>query len=119
MSVERYLMILKTARVHEDDRVWFGRWFRRYAVFLEQSETSTLAVSLDSVKQFCRKLLGRQVPAWQRQQAVRAIECYRSEVLLSAEPDLLEIRQVLARLAERERMSLSAASNWNNSGLRN
>lgn len=110
MSVERCLLVLKTARVHEDDRVWFGRWLRRYAVFLQQNETSTLAVSQDSVKQFCRKLLSSQVPAWQRLQAVRAIEFYRSEVLISADPDLLQIRQVLARLAERERVSRSAAA---------
>ena len=60
MSVERFLVVLKTARIHEDDRVWFGRWLRRYAVFLHQPETASLTLSPDSVKQFCHTLLARQ-----------------------------------------------------------
>ena len=107
MSVERFLVVLKTARIHEDDRVWFGRWLRRYAVFLHQPETASLTLSPDSVKQFCRTLLGRQVPAWQRLQAVRAIELYRSEVLGTSDPDLLEIRQILGRKAESERVAVT------------
>ena len=96
MSVERFLVVLKTARIHEDDRVWFGRWLRRFAVFLHQPETKSLALSQDSVKRFCHTLLARQVPAWQRLQAVRAIELYRSEV-----------------------QSMWAAKNWRSSGLLN
>lgn len=103
MSVERYAVVLQSARIHEDDRVWFGRWLRRYAVFLRQPEDAVLTVTQDQVKQFCRTLLAREVPAWQRLQGVRAIEFYRSEVLKSAKPDLLEIKQILGRLAEKER----------------
>ena len=84
MSAERFQVVLKLAKIHEDDRVWFGRWLRRYAVFLRQSECATLLVSQNSVKQFCRTLLARAVPAWQRLQAVRAIELYRHQVLQTA-----------------------------------
>ena len=107
MSVERFLVVLKVARIHEDDRVWFGRWLRRYAVFLRQPETASLTISQEGVKQFCRTLLARQVPAWQRLQAVRAIELYRSDVLRTGDPDLLEIRQILGRQAERERVAVT------------
>jgi len=100
MSIDRFQVVLKLANIHEDDRVWFGRWLRRYAVFLRQSATALLPVSQNGVKQFCRTLLAREVPAWQRLQAVRAIEFYRNEVLNSAEPDLLEIRQILSRTAD-------------------
>ncbi len=110
MSVARFQVVLKLANIHEDDRVWFGRWLRRYAVFLRQSETVSLHVSQNSVKQFCRTLLAREVPAWQRLQAVRAIEFYRNEVLQTAEPDLLEIRQILSRTADGERHSVHAVS---------
>jgi len=58
ISVERFQVVLKLDNIHEDDRVWFGRWLRRYAVFLRQSENVTLLVSQKSVKQFCRTLLG-------------------------------------------------------------
>jgi len=108
MSVERFQVVLKLANIHEDDRVWFGRWLRRYAVFLRQPESVTLLVSQNSVKQFCRTLLAREVPAWQRLQAVRAIEFYRNQVLETAEPDLLEIRRILGRIAEGERQAINS-----------
>ena len=110
MSVERFLVVLKLARIHEDDGVWFGRWLRRYAVFLRQPDSVPLLVSQASVKQFCRTLLAREIPAWQRLQAVRAIEFYRNQVLETAEPDLLEIRQILGRLADGERISVNSAA---------
>ena len=81
MSVERFEIVLKLAKIEDNDRVWFGRWLRRYAVFLRQLESVALLVSQTSVKQFCRTLLAREVPAWQRLQAVRAIEFYRNRVL--------------------------------------
>ena len=96
MSVERFQIVLKLASLGNDDKVWFGRWLRRYAVFLRQPENLPLLVSQQLVKQFCRTLLAREVPAWQRLQAVRAIGFYRNEVLATAEPDLLEIRQIPA-----------------------
>ena len=108
MSVDRFQVVLKLARIHEDDRIWFGRWLRRYAVFLRQPESVPLQVSQAGVKQFCRTLLAREVPAWQRFQAVRAIEFYRNQVLETAEPDLLEIRQTLGQSAASERHSVDS-----------
>ena len=110
MSVERFQVVLKLASLEESDKVWFGRWLRRYAVFLRQPEHASLLISQNSVKQFCRTLLAREVPTWQRLQAVRAIEFYRNEVLHSADPDLLEIRQILARTADGERHSIHTVS---------
>ena len=110
MSIERFQVVLKLANIEESDRVWFGRWLRRYAVFLRQSETEFLQISQSGVKQFCRTLLASAVPAWQRLQAVRAIEFYRNEVLATAEPDLLEIRQILSRTADGERHSVNVVT---------
>jgi integron integrase len=110
MSVERFQVGLKLANIEDKDKVWFGRWLRRYAVFLRQPETELLQISQSGVKQFCRTLLARAVPAWQRLQAVRAIEFYRNEVLATAEPDLLEIRQILSRTADGERHAVSVVS---------
>ena len=97
MSVERFLVVLKLARIHEDDGVWFGRWLRRYAVFLRQPDSVPLLVSQASVKQFCRTLLAREVPAWQRLQAVRAIEFYRNQVLETAGTSLVGAIQIMRR----------------------
>lgn len=94
MSLQRFEIVLILARIEDKDRIWFVRWLRRYAVFLRQTET----VLLDSVKQFCRTLSASKIPVWQRLPAVRAIEFYRNQVLESAEPDLLEIRQILGAL---------------------
>ena len=110
MSAHRFEVVLKLAKIDDNDRVWFGRWLRRYAVFLRQPENVSLLVSQDSVKQFCRMLLAGKTPAWQRLQAVRAIEFYRNQVLETAEPDLLEIRQILGRTADGERHSVQALS---------
>jgi hypothetical protein len=110
MSVERFQVVLKLASLEDNDKVWFGRWLRRYAVFLRQPENLPLVVSQEHVKQFCRTLLAGEVPAWQRLQAVRAIEFYRNEVLATAEPDLLEIRQILGRTADGERHAVKTLS---------
>jgi len=110
MCVQRFEVVLKLAKIGDNDRIWFGRWLRRYAVFLRQPETISLLVALDSVKQFCRTLLASKIPAWQRLQAVRAIEFYRNQVLETAEPDLLEVRQILGRIAESERHNVDELS---------
>ena len=88
MSVERFQIVLKLASLGNDDKVWFRRWLRRYAVFLRQPENLPLLVSQERVKPFCCTLLAREVPAWQRLQAVRA----KAGFLVFSESDLkLEI----------------------------
>jgi hypothetical protein len=103
MSVEKFLGTIASARIHENDAEWFPRWIRRYASFLKAPVDRPLLVSHGSVIAFCRALLTQEVPAWQRLQAVRAIEFYRTEVLRSFEPDLLEIKRKLGIIAESER----------------
>lgn len=110
MSVQRFDIVLKLAKIEDNDRLWFRRWLSRYAVFLRLPESVSLPVSLQMVKQFCRMLLATDTRAWQRLQAVRAIEFYRNQVLETAEPDLLEIRQILSRTADGERHSVHAVS---------
>jgi hypothetical protein len=88
MSVERFQVVLKLASLGNDDKVWFERWLRRYAVFVHQPENLPLLVSQERVKPFCCTLLAREVPAWQRLQAVRA----KAGFLVFSESDLkLEI----------------------------
>lgn len=110
MSVRKLLSVLKSAHLHKDDRTWFGRWVQRYAGFLKMGDEHDLPVSKGSVIAFCRNLLKGTVPAWQRLQAVRAIEFYRSEILQTADPDLLDIRHKLQRLASSGREQQATSS---------
>jgi hypothetical protein len=62
-----------------------------------------LPVNEHSVIKFSRSLLASGAPAWQRWQAVRAVECYRDFVLKKTAPDLSGIIATLAKLGRRER----------------
>lgn len=43
MSVEHFHVVLKLANIEDNDKVWFGRWLRRYAVFLRQPQNRMTA----------------------------------------------------------------------------
>lgn len=64
---------------------------------------SNLSVSEAEVIRFLRTRRDNGTLAWQRLQAVRAVELYRNLVLKTQHPSLHEIRQTLGRLADRER----------------
>lgn len=67
---------------------------QRYAR-LQDCSTVDVPISVERVIAFCRVLLTSKTPAWQRLQAVRAIECYRNLVQKTSEPDLSSIRKKL------------------------
>jgi integron integrase len=102
MTVMEFQRRLCQAKYPANDRKYFPLWIRRYAESVTE-EGGRLPVSLASVKAFSRSLLASKTPAWQRLQAVRAVEAYRDLVLGTAEPCLGEARQVLQRLAADER----------------
>ncbi len=102
MSVNKFCAALNEAKVGKNDRFWFPRWIRRYEV-VATSGQGPLSVTEAEVVQFLQALRDNGTPAWQRLQAVRAIECYRNLVLESHLPALHHIRQTLGRLADRER----------------
>ncbi len=102
MSVTSFCRMLPEAKVGKNDQEWFPRWIRRYASSVEVVG-DRLPISEEQVIQFSRSLLQSRIPAWQRLQAVRAIEAYRDLVLQTKVPPLDEIRQTLSRLADQER----------------
>lgn len=89
--------------VGENDRVWFPKWVRRYALSQRGGGGSNLPVNRGEVISFSKSLLKNGAPAWQRWQAVRAVECYRDLVLERSEPDLSDVVLTLARLGRQER----------------
>ena len=103
MSVEKFCGRLHSAELSKNDRKWFPRWIRRYALSVGVPEGQELPVAEASVIEFSRALLESSTPAWQRLQAVRAVEVYRNLVLQTDIPPLSKIRLVLSRLADQER----------------
>ena len=67
-------------KIGENDRVWFPRWVRRYAISFPRGLTEDLPITRNGVVKFSQGLRDRGAPAWQRWQAVRAIAFYRNVV---------------------------------------
>ena len=95
--------VAASCRVGENDRVWFPRWLRRYALSFRKGLETELPVNEHSVIRFSKDLLKSGAPAWQRWQAVRSIECYQDLVLMRSQPDLSHIISTLARFGKAER----------------
>jgi beta-phosphoglucomutase-like phosphatase (HAD superfamily) len=108
MSVANFDRLLREARLGKNDKGWFPRWIRRYASGVTMVE-GRLPVSPEEVIRFLQSLLKSNTPAWQRLQAVRAIEAYRNLVLRTELPALDHIRQKLSRLADQERATGTGA----------
>jgi hypothetical protein len=108
MSVENFGRLLHEAKLSKNDREWFPRWIRRYASSVKVVE-GRLPVSPEEVIRFLQSLLKSNTPAWQRLQAVRAIEAYRNLELRTEVPSLESIRKKLSQLAAQEKAAGPAA----------
>ncbi|MCS7467074.1 hypothetical protein NZK35_10485 [Stieleria sp. ICT_E10.1] len=75
----------------EKDREWFPKWLGSYASFpgvrAQTGSSEEIVVRRDLVIEFLQKLLAAKTPAWQRLQAVRAIEAYQGTVLQTSVVD--------------------------------
>ena len=102
MSVKKYCRLLHDTRYRAVDKEWFPRWVRRYASTLS-AKHDRLSITVEDVVRFSRLLRDNGTPAWQRLQAVRAVESYRYLVLRSTEPSLADIRKTLSRISAKEK----------------
>ena len=115
MSVRIFQKELAVADYSENDKKWFVSWVRRYASFLNTGSSDELSISQNQTIKFSRTLLDHGTAAWQRLQAVRALEAYRSLVLKTDEPNLSFIRLKLSQLAAQDRAEgpgLKDEPNW-------
>ncbi|MCC7336582.1 MAG: integron integrase [Pirellulaceae bacterium] len=103
MTLAKFDLLVLGEGVGENDREWFPKWLRRYAMNFRNGLVDNLPVNRNSVISFSKSLLKNGAPAWQRLQAVRALEYYRDGVLLRTEPSLSDIILTLTQLAKRER----------------
>ena len=102
MSSAKFTSVLKSAKLRENDRIWFGRWVDGYRKSCGVGPNARVPVQRDSVIAMLRGQKAKGGEAWQRLQIVKAIEYYRNTVLRTAEPDLGDLRDVLAQAAQRE-----------------
>ncbi len=111
MSIEKLGKVLRSARLKKNDRAWFERWIGWYGKYCGAGFDERIPVDRKRVIGFLRlqKSMGRQT--WQRLQAVRAIEFYRTTVLREANWDLQDICETLAEFAEREEQARATNAN--------
>lgn len=104
MSVAQFCAIVRGTKLPAADKEWFPRWIRRYASSCGDP-VGKLPVSENRVVPFLQDLRDHGTPAWQRLQAVKAIDAYRALILDAEAPHLRQIRLTLSRLAAQERDS--------------
>jgi integron integrase len=106
MSVTKFEKMLPLLSLGKKEGAFFLKWVQRYGRWVVQNLGSDrdedLPVSTEQVIAFCRELLTSKTPAWQRLQAVVAIEAYRDSVLQTRRPCLQEITGTLRQLAAKE-----------------
>ena len=88
--------MLHDAKLGKNDKKWFPKWIRRYASTVDVVD-GNLSLTQAEVIRFLRSLRDSGTPAWQRLQAVRAVEAYRKLVLGTEEPSLVEIHKASPR----------------------
>ena len=103
MPVGRFRQLVQQGKYSTNDKKWFPKWIQRYAA-TAATRQGKLLVSEFSVAQFSRSLRDKGIPAWQRLQAVRALEAYRTLVLETDEPSFVVMRQTLQRIADKEKV---------------
>ena len=106
MTVAKFESVLPFLKIGKADRAYFLKWIQRYDGWTRQSNSRSasadLPVGTGYVIAFCRSLLESKTPAWQRLQAVCAIEAYRDSVLKVQQPSFEKIISTLDRLAAKE-----------------
>lgn len=84
MSLKDFQLVLKRARLHQNDAQWFPRWIDQFRTFQGKSNLERLEVDRNCVVAFLAELKKRGRPAWTRLQAARAglrqMECLRIRV---------------------------------------
>jgi hypothetical protein len=106
MSYQTFLSVLKSARLHRDDRTWFARWLDAYRKSCGVGANERVPVERERLIAFLKDEKARGRWAWQRLQIVQAIEFYRNSVLRTGSPDVQDIRDALARVAQQQRDAL-------------
>jgi integron integrase len=103
MSVEKFRKAIAASGLQKNDLKWLPIWFEKYAIFHDAERAEKIAVSAELAIDWLKRLKAQQAPAWQRLQAVRAVQQYVWMVLDTNCPGLDVIREKLGDLAAAEK----------------
>ena len=103
MSSAKFASVLKSAKLRQNDRIWFARWVDAYRKWCGVGPNGAIPVERDRVIALLRQQKAKGRKGWQRLQIVKALEYYRDTVLRTSVPDLGDIRSLLGRAAQQER----------------
>ena len=108
MSVEDFRQKIARSSVVKNDRKWLPIWIEKYAKFHHFNEAQPLKVSAELAVAFLQDMKSRSAPAWQRLQAVRAIQNYAWLMLELQCPDLNAVSAKLSNMAANEKHGVLA-----------
>ena len=101
MDLTGFKLALVEANYRNNDILWMPKYWMRFVEFHGLNPDSPV-FGREHVVRFSRSLKDLRVPAWQRHQAVGAVQAYVRLVLKSADPDLSDMLTALRRVADRD-----------------
>ena len=110
MSALRFSRLVLSLPISKTNREWFPRWVFRFASHLNCDRKSNLPSDHETVITFSQSLRDRKVPAWQRLQAVKAIDCYQRHVLGMQPSILQDVISTLTQIAGQDSSSTNLAA---------
>jgi integron integrase len=115
MTVECFRRCVALKSLKDGEREWLPKWLFGYAKF-HGVDRPDMPLELDEARviAYLRSLRDRNVQAWRRLQAARAIELYQEVVLRTATVNFVPIRAKLTELAAKEKRSPSLAAGESN-----
>ena len=109
--LELYQRCVAVKNLNEKAAKWFPRWFEAYVRhhrFHTKESVEQVPVTKELLILFLQNLRDKHVAAWQRLQAMEAIELYYHLVLRTNDLDFTPIRNKLSELAAAERRAGSS-----------
>jgi integron integrase len=105
MSIARFRqkLQLQESEVSRNEQNWFPKWLQAYCRFHHFEPISDMIpISVEQATEFSRSLKQNGTPAWQRLQAIQALDCYQRlmELVLA---DFSEMKKVLRVAAATDR----------------
>ena len=103
--MDAFVGALQRLEISTNDRKYFPRWLETFCRWTQQSPEHFIVIAEPNVLSFLRSMRDRGVPAWQRLQAVRAMEAYAKVSQMDVDVDFSMYRSRLEEMAIRERRS--------------
>jgi integron integrase len=110
--MQQFQKCMAVGQFSDNDRKWFPRWFDSYVQFVGDPlavDGVAVPMNMDLVVNFLKSLRARGVKAWQRLQAVAALEVYHQRIHRDDSVDFGMLKSKLRALADTERRIGSGA----------